>query len=244
MIQSLYIYVSGLIVELNCHHYDYIKFLCKDFLLYCSPRHVDIRLEVSEKELNNKDELPGGFLEPEANREFYLLHRKMRVELLKFNSVVLHGVGVSVNNQGLLFSASSGIGKSTQADLLKDFLGEIAVIINDDWPILRVDNNQVFISGSPWCGHRNVFTKLEVPLQYIFFLERSNKPDVYDVSESEIITELIKRSSMLFALIANNPKLYDILGIIAKNISFKRACVNLNYESVKKILSSINYKIS
>ena len=113
--KSVYIFVSGLVIELSCRHYDYIKHLCNAFLLYGLPSHIDIQLEVSDEDLNNRNEMPGGFIEPECNREFYKLHRLLRLKILDYNRVIIHGAALSVNGDGILFTASSGVGKSSSA---------------------------------------------------------------------------------------------------------------------------------
>ena len=239
MKKSVYIYVAGLVIEMNCRHYMYIKQKCEAFLLYATPAHIDIRIEISDDELNDRGEMPGGFIEPECNREFYKLHKKLRIALLHFNCAIIHGVALNVDGRGIVFTASSGVGKSVQADLWKDTLFERVTIINDDWPIIRLFNNRAYVSSSPWCGHRNLFNKEEIPLNYILFVERSDTSYIVPVDEDQILTELIKRTTMLYYDLSKHLTLYSFLESIIPVIGFRRAGINLSRESVYKILSNI-----
>ena len=222
---------------MRCRHYHYIKDKCSSFILYGTPTHIDIRLDVSDEELKDRDEMPGGFIEPECNREFYKLHKTLRLQLLQFNCAVIHGVALNLGGQGIVFTASSGVGKSVQADLWKDTLFNGVDIINDDWPILRLVDNRVFVSSSPWCGHRNIYCKKEVPLSHILFVERAEKPFISEVGEAEIVTELIKRFSMLYSDLAKHSNLYAYIEAMVPFVHFRRAGVNLDSESVFSILS-------
>ncbi len=63
--------------------------------------------------------------------------------------LLLHAAGVSMHNQGYVFTGASGAGKSTIAQLFAD---QGALILSDERVILRRQGEGVAIYGTPWVG--------------------------------------------------------------------------------------------
>jgi hypothetical protein len=92
--------------------------------------------------------------------------------LAELGGAVLHGAAVAYKNQGIIFSANSGTGKSTHAKLWKDRFGSQLTIVNDDKPALRIYNGVPFIFGTPWSGKTNLNANVQVPLKAVVFIRR------------------------------------------------------------------------
>ena len=60
--------------------------------------------------------------------ETLAVYRKMA----DYDTVLLHGSAIAVDDEGYFFTAKSGTGKSTHARLWREMLGDRAVMINDD----------------------------------------------------------------------------------------------------------------
>ena len=237
--KSIYIKIAGLFVELVCRHDEYIKFLCQSFLLPKKPINIDISIQVEDEELIKMNDVPGGFIVPEGNREFYKLHKLLRKEILAYDCLIMHGTAIKVDDYGLVFTADTGTGKSTLADLWKEVLGPRVSYINDDWPLIRICNNKVYLESTPWCGYRRLYGGDSVPLKAVIFIERSTIVHVQDVDKNLVITELLKRACTLYQSLSNEDKLYKLFEKIINIVSFKKAKFTLGSESVYKLLSSI-----
>lgn len=94
-------------------------------------------------------------------------------QLLKFNGFMLHSSGVVVDNKAYLFSASSGTGKSTHTTQWLKLFGDKAFIINDDKPAIKIEDDNIYVYGTPWSGKSDLNINVKVPLQGICVLERS-----------------------------------------------------------------------
>ncbi len=102
-----------------------------------------------------EDSLPWG-------KSIHQLYEEMALPhvLLKKNRMILHASYIDCNGQGIIFTAPSGTGKSTQADLWHAHRG--AQILNGDRAVvgLRGDRPYVFgfpMSGSsPYCENRTL----------------------------------------------------------------------------------------
>lgn len=92
--------------------------------------------------------------------------------ILTENAVALHASAVMLGGHGFLFMGSSGTGKSTHADLWRAHFPDCE-LINDDNPILKIENEQVWIYGSPWSGKRNCYRKVKYPVKGIARLKQS-----------------------------------------------------------------------
>lgn len=107
---------------------------------------------------------------PEA--EFNALYQDLPVCLWEDKVVLFHGVLISLDDSGYLFTAPSGVGKSTHAGLWKSYFKERAEIINGDKILLRVKDDGLWGYGSPWKGKENIGNSSSVRLKAICLLER------------------------------------------------------------------------
>lgn len=71
--------------------------------------------------------------------------------VLPFNTVAIHGSCIVYRNRAYLFLGESGTGKSTHTRLWRENI-EGAVLLNDDSPVIRVEDGKVWAYGSPWNG--------------------------------------------------------------------------------------------
>lgn len=104
--------------------------------------------------------------------EYNALFRDLSTILFDEGILVFHGVLVLMDNEGFLFTAPSGTGKSTHADLwLRNFPGQ-ASIINGDKPLLKIKEDGVYAYGSPWNGKEDIGINAAAKLKAICLLNR------------------------------------------------------------------------
>lgn len=89
----------------------------------------------------------------------------------RHNMAALHSASVLYQGKAWLFSASSGTGKSTHANLWNKLYD--APLINGDLNLLALDNRQAVIHGTPWCGSSGCFDTRTYPLGGIILLKQS-----------------------------------------------------------------------
>lgn len=88
----------------------------------------------------------------------------------KSAALVLHSSHIVVDGEAILFSAPSGTGKSTQADLWKQYAH--AKIINGDRTLLRKKGETWYAYGCPMCGSSNIHLQSASPVKGIIMLEQ------------------------------------------------------------------------
>lgn len=94
----------------------------------------------------------------------------MERTLIEKDSFILHSSYISLNNQGILFTAPSGGGKSTQADLWMKYKG--AEILNGDKNIVGKKDGKWYVYGTPFSGSSRYCVNRTTPLNAIIILEK------------------------------------------------------------------------
>ena len=70
---------------------------------------------------------------------------------LSEQTLAIHSSCIVYQNKAVLFLGESGTGKSTHTRLWREHI-EGAVLLNDDSPMIRVEDGKVWVYGSPWSG--------------------------------------------------------------------------------------------
>lgn len=148
-------------------------------------RKVDITITVDRTWLRYKQSQ-----NPKLNvndSEYIFTGAEFYEKLLAFNGLLLHASAVVLDGQAYLFSAKSGVGKSTHTSLWLQYFGSRAYIINDDKPALRLIDNQIMVCGTPWSGKTDLNKNEIVPLKAIAFLERSITNEIKRIDTKEAL---------------------------------------------------------
>lgn len=89
----------------------------------------------------------------------------MAVSMLSCSSkmVLIHSSVIVHQNRAVLFLGESGTGKSTHTRLWLKHIPD-AHLLNDDSPILAVENGEAVVYGSPWSGKTHCYNQLRFPL--------------------------------------------------------------------------------
>lgn len=92
----------------------------------------------------------------------------METLLLQHQGLLLHASLINYKGKAIAFAGPSGIGKSTQADIWRTFLG--ADIINGDRAALRKERDHWYAYGCPYAGTSGIYKNDREPLAAIIVL--------------------------------------------------------------------------
>jgi len=166
----------------------------------------------------------GAFLENAA------IHALAADRLIDYGALVMHGSALAFDGRAFIFTAPSGTGKSTHAALWRERFGSRVTMINDDKPILRFTENEIFACGSPWMGGHGLGSNIEAPLCAIALIERSSENRIEELGADEAVRVLYGQ-----AVESKDParmkKIMEMLARLIKEIPLYRLQCNAEPEA-------------
>lgn len=131
-------------------------------------------------------------LETMENAEYIGTGIMFSRHLLKHQGTYLHSSGVVLDGKAYLFSANSGVGKSTHTEKWCRLFG--ATYLNDDKPALRYIDGTWMAYGTPWSGKNDLSTPIGVELGGIAFLERGQENTITPATADWAVPRLLHQS--------------------------------------------------
>ena len=113
---------------------------------------------------------------------------ELEILLSGFDTVSLHSSLIRWKGEAILFSAPSGTGKSTQADLWERFRN--AEILNGDRSMVRKTEQGWTAFGSPFAGSSSIYRNESAPIRAIVVLRQSPCDAVRTISGGEAFRAL------------------------------------------------------
>lgn len=131
----------------------------------------------------------------ELLREFHFPPlMSMEQVLLQYDTFQLHASVIDWNGNGILFTAPSGTGKSTQADLWRKY--EKAAIVNGDKSMIRKKMNQYLAYGSPYAGTSGIYKNISVPIRAIVVLSQAPENRIERLNGMNAFTKIYRESTV------------------------------------------------
>lgn len=141
-----------------------------------------------EQEHSEEDkEFPNSYL------EFTAIYRLFCEKAIDLGVVLLHGSVVEVDGECYIFTARSGVGKSTHTKMWREVFGEHAVMINDDKPLIKKDGGKFYAYGTPWDGKHALSVNKRSPIKAICYIERGEENEIKKADVSETTHLLISQ---------------------------------------------------
>jgi hypothetical protein len=175
----LKIEIAGIPIGLD-NRFKYIEKLVEGYLTEREPLFT---VSATDEELRREaKENPEGF--PDYYLESVVLYRNIAVRLPDFDAFVFHGAALEYGGLSYLFTARSGVGKTTHTRLwLSEFEG--ARYINGDKPVIRFIDGVPYVFGTPWRGKENYGENISAPLCSIALLRRGEKNEAEEISAAD-----------------------------------------------------------
>lgn len=184
------------------------------------------------------ESIPKAYKNMDGKREYIYKGAQFCQKIIRHGRFFLHASAVVYNDEAYLFSAPSGMGKSTHTALwIKEFPG--SYILNDDKPVIYPEKSGIYVWGTPFSGKTDLHVNRKVRLRAICFLKQGNENRITAISEERAI-----------ALTLNNtyrPKsgeemnlLLDMIGQVVERADiFEMSCRNeasaaeISYKAMK-----------
>lgn len=187
--------------------YEKVYDWCKDYLVSSREDAWDpedgIQIRITPEDIKKEDhamQYSAWKAHPEsimlyhpAHLEIFALYRKICEMMPLYETFLMHGSVIATEGLGYMFTAASGVGKTTRTRIWKKEYPD-SIIVNGDKPLLRITSNGIYVHGTPWAGKEGENTNVCVPLQAVFLLERAGD------GESDTIQKLRPLEAFPFLL--------------------------------------------
>lgn len=125
--------------------------------------------------------------------EFSAIYRLFCEKAIDHDVLLLHGSVVEVDGVCYIFTAKSGVGKSTHVRMWKEVFGERAVVINDDKPLIKKEDGKFYAYGTPWDGKHGLSVNKRSPIKAICYIERGEENEIAKIDAKEATYLLISQ---------------------------------------------------
>ena len=164
--------------------------------------------------------------------EMLAVYRKIAEKMPEYDTILFHGSCVAVGGIGYLFTAKSGTGKSTHTRLWRELLGERAVMVNDDKPLIRISDSGAVIYGTPWDGKHRLSTNIAASLKALCVLERAEQNTIRQIRAGEAYPILLQQVFRPIDSTAMS-KTLTLIDRLAASVSLWRLGCNIEIEAAR-----------
>ena len=116
--------------------------------------------------------------------------------LLEYDVLALHGSALCMDGEAIIFTAKSGTGKSTHARLWRETFGDRVWMINDDKPMIRIENGKAAVYGTPWDGKHHLSRNASAPLKAIVKIERDTENHIEPMNRADAFQLLMTHGAV------------------------------------------------
>lgn len=158
--------------------------------------------------------------------------------LLEKDGFILHACFIKYQGKGILFTAPSGTGKSTQGNLWVKSEG--AKIINGDRCIIRKISGKYYACGLPFCGSSSININEMVPLRAIVIVEQAPTNKAETIEKAEAVKKLLSETSVNYWNSQFVDNIINLIEDVAQNIDIFRLKCTISKEAVDVLKEKIS----
>lgn len=177
------------------------------------------------------------FIQPPKSLDKILSLLPMRAIFLHFSTLFLHASQISLGNVGVLFTAPSGTGKTTQAKLWEKYKN--AKIICNDRVLTRKKDGKWITYGYPVDGSEPVCSKDIQELGCIVLLEQGKENNIKKLGLAQSMAFLMEQTVFDCWNYQDREKVIELLLNILQDIPVYKLECTPDEESVNKLYNTL-----
>lgn len=212
-------------------NYRYTKELCQEYE-YSGNEQPAFTTTITEQDIMHE----GGLAQekfPAAYLESLALFRKLcNYCLEKADGIIFHSSAIAVDGEAYLFTAPSGTGKSTHSRLWREMLGDKAIMINDDKPIVRLIDGEFYVYGTPWTGKHKLGTNGRAKIKAICAISQAKENVIRHASTGEMLLVILNQT-IRPKEINNMDKLLSLIEKMLLNVDIYHLGCNISREAAE-----------
>ncbi len=190
--------IAGVPVRIVCRYEKNRDFFGDYFsdgepLFTAAPTDADLSEMQAEFERTDRKNGREPFRRSAQFLENNAIHGIIARKMLDHSVLLMHGSALCMDGEAYIFTAPSGTGKSTHARLWREAFGDRVRMINDDKPMLKIEEDRVYVCGTPWNGKHRLGENAAAPLKAIVSLNRGEKNVIRPVSRADLFPVIMRQ---------------------------------------------------
>ncbi len=180
--------IAGLSIGIE-NRFSFIEHQAKDYLTDEEPIFT---VSVSDGEIKEERERSETNFQ-DGYYESIISYRKIAERLPEYDAFLFHGCAIEYRGVAYIFTASSGVGKTTHMRLWLSEFGDEVSVINGDKPTVRIIDGVPHVYGTPWQGKERYGKNAYAKIGGIVFLARGEGNVAEKISPEEASTKFISQ---------------------------------------------------
>lgn len=182
------------------------------------------------------------FMEAFTSEDNYCIFNALAFEkvLINHEAIVLHCSYIVDEGEAILFTAPSGTGKSTQADLWKKYKN--ATIVNGDRAIIKKIDGQYYALGMPICGSSDICLDVKSRIKCIVYLSQYKTNEIYELRAMERAKRLFSETTVNFFNNSYADKAFNIVADLAVSVDMCHLACTKYEEAVDTLYERLEGK--
>ena len=172
------------------NRFELIETVAADYICDDAPLFT---VSVTDSEIAKQRERQAEYNFSDAYLESISLYRHIADRLPDYDGFVFHGCVIEHNGGAYVFTAQSGVGKTTHARNWLSEFGDKVHILNGDKPIIRIIDGVPYACGTPWKGKEGYGVNEMCPLRAIAFIERGERNTAERTTVADALIRLMKQ---------------------------------------------------
>ena len=230
-----YIKIASLTFKIE-NRYGFVRHICEDYTV-APVSCPDVDIVITDADIEREPQPEGATLAPYF-LESTAVYRKIAERLPAHDAFVMHGSVIAVDGVAYIFTAKSGVGKTTHTRLWLEKFGERAHVLNGDKPVIRFIDGIPYACGTPWRGKENYGINEMLPLRGIVFFGRGIENKAYPIDAEKAFFALstqIYRShdrENTLATLAMTDRLLSSVRLIGAECNMEREAADVVYDAL------------
>lgn len=230
--------IAGINIGID-NKYAYLEDMARD---YITDKAAEFTVCATEGEIDAQmvqapsSRLSRGYLESLS------VYRHIAEKLPEYDAFLFHGCVIVHQHRAYVFTAKSGVGKTTHArNWLAEFGNEVH-ILNGDKPIIRIIDGVPYACGTPWQGKENYGVNEICEIKAFVFIERDKENKIVRIGESEALLKIMnqiylptKSAAALSATMKNADKILKSTSLFSLHCNPERESARVAFDELKRI---------
>lgn len=195
-------------------------------------------IEIRKEDIDRERRMNTGKRKTENSLAILALYRKTAELLIKENILLIHASAIAYENNGILFLAKSGTGKSTHTQNWMKLFPDKVTVVNGDKPLVKITDQGAYVYGTPWSGKEKWYSNTSVKIKAVCAIIRDKQNHTEEVSSGDFFPYLIQQTYVSKDQDRYKKEL-NLMNQLSAMVSFYKINCNMEIGSAEQAYHSI-----